>query len=144
MTPAHPGTCALPEHPGGPGHPSAPPAVRTNVPARPRHGADRLHHGPQRPPSPPRPLAPVQESSRAPILARCSHQARAADSNPPAHTTATPSGPDSHTLPGWDKSSAPPWLIWAPCTTVSSDGPNAPSPRSVTPDTRVILAELPA
>jgi len=41
-----------------------PRAVRTNLPAGPRHGADRLHSGPERPPSPPRPPALVQASSR--------------------------------------------------------------------------------
>jgi hypothetical protein len=48
-----------------------PRAVRTNRPAGPRHGADRLHSGPERPPSPPGPPALVQASNRGPMLARC-------------------------------------------------------------------------
>jgi hypothetical protein len=71
-----------------------PRAVRTNLPAGPRHGADRLHSGPERPPSPPGPPALVQASSRGPMLARCAKpRAVASRGNHPNVRQESASGP---------------------------------------------------
>jgi hypothetical protein len=79
-------------------------------------------------------LKDVPESQRSDATAdlgkKHGHRLKALSGNGEPTLPAVDDLPAIHTLPSHGMGSALEWLIWAPCVTIASDGPRAPSRRS--------------